>query len=87
LELAKRSTPPIDRAENDGDHPSSTGIVPSQGALHLDVVAVVGCQELRADQQQDDAGRVEMLIDLATPFGARRDLPIVPGADDPLAPQ
>ncbi|MEE8526038.1 MAG: hypothetical protein V3T72_19040 [Thermoanaerobaculia bacterium] len=56
-----------------------------QGALHLDLVAIVRGHEVRRYQQQDDVGVLETLVDLALPLRAGEDLAVVPDHDRALA--
>jgi hypothetical protein len=61
--------------------------MPLQGPFQLDVVAVIGSQEVGADQQQNDVGCIQIFIDGARPFRSRRDPAVMPGMDHPLALQ
>jgi hypothetical protein len=50
----------------------------------VDVAEVRG-DEVGADQEQDDRGAVQALIDLPTPLLAGNDPPVVPSVDVTLA--
>ena len=45
LELAEGATPPVDFAEDDGDHSSLFGFVPLQCLLHFGNIAIVGLHQ------------------------------------------
>ena len=68
--LAQTQTSEIARAssllanENRG-YTCFTVVVALQRTRHLDIVAVVGIDEVGTDQQQYDVGRVELLANLA----------------------
>ena len=55
-----------------------------QRPLHLDVVAVVGVQKIGADQEQNQLGRFQVLVDGILPGAAGGNLAVVPGLNDPL---
>ena len=78
---------PVDIPQDYQDHPRATRLVPLKGALHLLVVAIVRRDEIGADQQQDDLSGFEIAIDLARPFGAGGDLPVMPSRDQVQALQ
>lgn len=84
LQFAERCASPFDRAKEDRNHASLICFVALHRPLHLHVIAIVGAQEIRTDQEQDDVGGVEMLIDLTSPFGSGADLLIVPPGDHVL---
>src|SRR5215208_6418381 len=84
LKLSERCALPEDGAEDDRDDPRVAALVTGHRAFELDVVAVVGGEEVRADQQEDDLRLLEPLVDLTLPVGAGADLPVVPLPDDAL---
>src|SRR5262249_6953196 len=53
-----------------------------QRELHLDVVAIVGREKVRTDEQKDDLGGAGVGIDLTPPFVARADAAIMPRDDE-----
>ena len=75
--------PAVDRPQDNRDDAGLPLVVSLQGTLQLEVVAVVGGDEVGTDQQEDDPGGVEVLVDLPLPLGPRGNLPVVPAADDP----
>ncbi len=62
-----------------------SGRVPLHRALHLDVIAVVGSDEVGADQQQNDVVDFDMLLNGTGKLLTRTDPPVMPGLDDPAA--
>ncbi len=59
-------------------------LVACEGTLHFDAVAVVGGDEVVADEHEDDVGAVKVRVDFAGPIVARLYLPVVPFSDDAL---
>jgi hypothetical protein len=53
-------------------------------ALHLDIVAIIRCQEIGADQQQDDFILVNFLIDCLVDILTCPDTAIMPSIDHTL---
>ena len=53
--------------------------------LHFQVVAVIRSQEPGRNQEQNDFGRFELLLDFGIPFGPRFDVAVLPGANFTLA--
>jgi hypothetical protein len=83
-ERTEREVLPVTRPEDDGDHPRIACSVPLHRAFHLPIVAIVGCNEIRADQKQDNIRRVEMAVDRVGEFGAGRDASVMPRRYDAL---
>ncbi len=54
------------------------------GLLHLHAIAVIRCQKVRADQQQDDLGALQMGINRPGPFGPSGDAAIMPVGNNAL---
>jgi hypothetical protein len=50
-------------------------------------VQITRGEEVGTDEEQDDAGLFEVLVDDLVPLGARPDAAVVPAADDPLVLQ
>jgi len=55
--------------------------------VHFNIIAIVRCEEIGTDEQEDDARRVEISADLSFPFRSRGDAAAVPRLDDALALQ
>lgn len=68
---------PVDGPQDNWNHARFAGVMAFQRARHLGVVAIIGCQEVRADQQKDDVNSVETLIDHPLPLLSRADSPVV----------
>src|SRR5690348_3783717 len=85
LEFAERRALPVDRAQDDRDDLGFAAFVPLHSSFHLDAIAVVGVYKVWADQQQDDIGGVQMLLDLSFPFGTCADIAVIPDFDQPLS--
>lgn len=84
-EAAERSVMPVAGTQDDGDDARLAPFVTLHRAHHFDVVAVVGRDEVRADQQQNNVRAVELVVDLAVEILAGADAAIVPGCDRALA--
>ena len=56
-----------------------------EGALHFEVVAVVRIDKPSRDQQQNDFGGFELLLDCGIPLGPGFDIAVLPGANLALA--
>jgi hypothetical protein len=56
-----------------------------QSTLHFDAVAVIGRHEVRADEQQDQPGALQVRVDLPGPVGASDKLAIMPEQHQPFA--
>ena len=54
-----------------------------QRLLHLNVIAVVGIEEIGANEEQNHAGVAEMMVNLAFPFRAGLNLAVIPLGDTP----
>jgi hypothetical protein len=55
------------------------------GALHFDAEAVVRCDEVGADQEQDDVGALERLVDGLIDLLTGRDAMVGPEIQQALA--
>ena len=84
LEFAEGGGFPVAGFEQNGDDAGLSLIVALESLLHFGVVAVVGGEEVGADQEQDDVGGVEVGGDRVCPVGSGGDVAIVPGGDDAL---
>ena len=84
LQLSQWGVFPIHRAHEDGNDTGCTGLMSPYGFLELDSPAIVGGEEVRTDEQENHAGRLQMAIDLVRPFCSRHDLAVVPGGDESL---
>jgi hypothetical protein len=58
-----------------------------KGDLHFDTVAVVGSDEVGADQKQDDMSRAHVSIDLVTPFLTSANAAVVPTDNQTVSSQ
>ena len=76
---------PITGSKDDGYDASSGFVVTFHGPRHLDVIAVIGCQEISAYKEKDDFRRIQLSTDLTMDVLARPDAPVVPGANYSLA--
>ena len=75
---------PIAGADDDGDDASLFGFVALQSTLHLLLVAIVGGEEVGADEQEDEPGLLQVGVDVVGPVVAGEDLAVVPGGDEML---
>ena len=72
----------MSRSQQDRNNEAAASFVSFQGALHLFAVAIVGGHEVRADEQQDHVGGIEMLLDFFFPFVTCIDVDIAPKLDE-----
>ncbi|MCY1293704.1 hypothetical protein D9M71_740390 [compost metagenome] len=70
--------------KNHGNHRSLASLVPLQGTGHFHVEAVVGRDEMRADQEQHNVGLLEVTVDLANEFLSSQNAAVMPRFDFPL---
>src|SRR5271157_3037016 len=85
LKPGERRTLPVNRAEQDGDHRRLAFVIAIKSPSGLNVVAVIRGEKRRTDQEQDDLGFFQVLVELILPLLARSDHPVVP-ADDVALP-
>jgi len=76
---------PITRAQNHRDHDRFLRDVALHGASHLDVVAIIRGDEVRADQEKDDFVAVDMVVDGRIDFLTSADPAVMPSVDNALA--
>src|SRR5262249_45287396 len=82
LQLAKQRRLPVGRTQEDWDPTSLATLVPCKGAAHFHIVAILGGEEVGADEQQNQVGGLQMIVNIARPFSATRDLAIMPDCND-----
>jgi hypothetical protein len=73
---------PQDRSQNYGHRARGLTPMPLPGNSQLDIVTVLGGEEIRADEQQQDIGCVQINVDFSRPFNARQDTPIMPSTNE-----
>ena len=73
---------PIAVAEDDRNFSRITGAVAFQRSTNLDVIAVIRSEEVGADQQQDDVGGLQGIMNLAVKLAPWRNRPIRPERND-----
>src|SRR5262249_27317658 len=78
---------PVDVANDHRDDARLVSAMALEGRRHFPLVTVVGGHEVRADEQQNDVGSVEVLIDRGPPLVARADVAIVPQLNEALTLQ
>ena len=83
--MAEGAILPVTGFKNDGDDAGRSGGVALEGALHFEVVAVVRIDKPSRDQQQNDFGGFELLLDCGIPLGPGFDVAVLPGANFALA--
>lgn len=64
---------------------SLASLVTLECILHLQVVAVVGCQETGTDEQENNMGAVEVLIYVSSPISTRENGTVMPGGKQALS--
>lgn len=67
--------------EHDRRHNRLAQLLPFQGARHFLLIAVIGGHEIRADQQQNHVGAVQVGVDLFRSGLAGDDVAVVPILD------
>ena len=83
-QAAERRSFPIAGTQDDRDDACFLAMMALQRTRHLDVVAILGGDEIGTDQQQDDVGAVELVADLAVELVARSNAAVVPCGDRAL---
>src|SRR5438874_11232627 len=78
---------PVHMTHNDGNNPRLSALMPLEGSLHLDTVAILGIHEVGTDEQENNLGGIEVLTDLVLPFASCANITIMPRRDEPLALQ
>lgn len=78
---------PVAGSEDDGDDGCLTEFMPFQGPGHLLVIAVVRRNEVRTYKKKDDFIAIDVLIDRLIDLLAGIDAAVMPGLNDPLAPE
>jgi hypothetical protein len=81
LELAKARLFPQARLKQDRYDLHLPALEAHQRLLHLCTKTVLGCEKIRANEEQDQVGGIELSIDLSVPVGPWFDLAVVPLAD------
>src|SRR5580704_4531431 len=82
LEFAESRIRPITRTQDNWNHASFACFMPSERTSQLDVIAIVGSEEVSADEQEHNIRRFYVIINMTLPFDTGCDLPIVPSHDD-----
>lgn len=78
---------PVATAQDYRHHARLPCVVHADRLGQLHIVAVIRMEEVGADEQQDDVGIAERLVNGARPFARAGDLAVVPDLDQPLALQ
>ena len=84
LELAKRLLGPVNRPKNDRDDAGFAGFGALKCSLDLHAVAVVGRDEFRTYQKENDNCSIQAVVDLPIPLLPGTDLAVVPLIDHTL---
>src|SRR5581483_9020830 len=79
LKFAKGGVMPIDGAQEDRNDSCFTPIMSFHRSFNLETIAIVRGHEIWTDEQQNDASRIEMLIDFFPPLFPGYDLTLIPG--------
>ena len=85
IELTERGTLPVYGTQQDGNDVGLAGLVPLDGTLDFEVVAGVVGDRVGADQQQNDIGGVELLVDGLGAIVTGENLVAAPATDDVMA--
>ena len=76
---------PVAGTQDDRDNAGLAPFVALHRARHLNAVAVIGAEEVRAQQEQYDVRAEQLIVDLSVETLAGSDPPIVPCRDHALA--
>src|SRR5574341_1391778 len=87
LNFSERRALPNTGAQDDGNDNGFARVVTLEGALHLDFIAIIRGYEILADQQQNDVGGFQVIVNRARPIVASDDPSVVPDGDHSLPPQ
>jgi hypothetical protein len=83
--MGERSFSPVAGTKNDGDHAGFSFVLEFEGSGIIDVVTVVGCEEGGAQEEKDDVGSFQALIDGGVERIACSNTAILPRFDLPVA--
>src|SRR5271157_2276000 len=81
LEPEERGTHPVNRTEQDRDHRRLAFVMAIKSPLGFNVVAVIRGEKRRTDQEQDDLGFFQVLVELTLPLLACPDSSVMPTYD------
>src|SRR5690242_6823779 len=84
LQLGKGRSLPVGRTEQNGNHMRLSTFMSLHGSLHFFAVTVFRGHEVWADKEQNNMGRVEMLVNFLFPFHACIDIRITPDGVETL---
>src|SRR5579859_1137005 len=87
LEFTERCTLPIYRTQQNRNDTSLSRIMSLQSLSYLYTIAIVGREKVDTDEQQNDRGCIEALIQSLSPVCAKGDQPLVDGDDQTLTLQ
>src|SRR6266508_988980 len=87
LQLAERRGGPVALADDDGNYARFPFRVTLHRPIQLNVVTIIGGEKVGADQQEDDFGRFEVVVNSVLPIRPCADIAVVPSCDDALALQ
>jgi hypothetical protein len=85
LQMRERRAGPLDWTQNYWDDDCLMRCVALKSELHLHVIAVIGSEEICADQQQDDMRGLNVRINLIPPFITGANAAIMPTGNQTLA--
>ena len=83
--VVDRNVAPQARLKNYGDHLASSFFGPGEGALHLLLGAVVGVDEIWADQENYEVSCGKFGLDCSVEMVARLKHPVMPDANQAFA--
>ena len=84
---AERCAMPVARSKDDRDDAHLAAFMSLHRARHLQVIAIIGVQEVGAHQKKNDVGGIQVLVDPAMQLLPGRNPSVVPGRDHTLAEQ
>ena len=87
VDFGERGELPIARAQDNWNDSGGYELMQLHRALHFNVVAVIGGEEVRADEEQDDVRGVELVADCAPPLRAGTDAAVVSLRDEAFSLQ
>jgi hypothetical protein len=87
LQVGEGRALPIDGPQNNGNDLRLAFFMAFQRSPHLDAVAILGSQEVRADEQEHKLCCLQMGVNLLSPPGPRHNLAVMPVSNQSLSPQ
>ena len=85
LQFVKRRGEPVAIADDNGNYARFPFRVTLHRPLQLNIETIIGGEKIGADQQEDDSGGFEVIVNSVLPIRPCADIAVVPSCDEALA--